>query len=113
MRSSYKTEATTKAARTDGKKLNRLGDSNIYYKLHDNRHGMGYIYMVNKERDREANITLDMVKSRNIVVGRPYSSLKPEVGLAPGEDKAVTYEARDIPYSVQLQLMVSTKRVNP
>lgn len=48
------------------KRLTKMSNGNIYFDKFDFGNGFGYIYFENKEISKQANITADMSKSRNI-----------------------------------------------
>ena len=58
----------------------------MYFCQHDFGNGFGYIYFVNKEEGKQANITVDMMKSRNIALMSPFApnSLKPKLNIPGG-----------------------------
>lgn len=101
-----------KAKKTsDGmKSFSPQGEPNIFYKFETGSDSLGYFYFQNKSKDTQLTATIDFVELIDTELMPPYSGRKPQVIVAPAEEKIMVYRMNGTNAKANFRMMASFKK---
>lgn len=86
------------------------GESEILYKFESGSDSLGYFYFTNKTKSTQLTATIDFVELVGTELLPPYSGSKPQVVVAPGEEKILIYKMTGAKAKANFRMMASFKK---
>ena len=92
------------------KNFSGQGEPNIFYKFESGSDSLGYFYFTNKSKDSQLTATIDFVELIDTELMPPYSGRKPQVIVAPGEEKVMVYRMNGTNAKANFRMMAAFKK---
>lgn len=99
-----------KKSSSDLKSFAPQGEPNVFYKFESGSDSLGYFYFQNKSNDSQLTATIDFVEMIGTELLPPYSGRKPQVIVAPGEEKIMVYKMTGAGAKANFRMMASFKK---
>jgi hypothetical protein len=86
------------------------GEPDISYKFESGSDGFGYFYFSNRSAQSQLTATIEFVQLVDTELMPPYSGRKPQVIVAPNEDKIMLYKMNGANARADFKMMASFKK---
>lgn len=99
-----------KRDKTTLKSFQAQGQPSIFYKFESGSDAIGYFYFGNQSQDSQLTATIDIQSMNDCELMPPYSGMKPQVIVGPGEDRVMIYKMNGTTAKLNFKLLASFKK---